>query len=159
MPNPVKVEFLTRITPASDDTMAQRRDVVRRLDDLNHLDASTGEVNTTTREWIARIGGVDVPLLDWSVQKLDDGKVAVSLVAVVDAVAAGDELLAGGVPQGSVEDDGKVRADERHQMVLDRLEFAHRQMGPEAAGYVRPASPLGPLGEQVADNAAWEVKS
>jgi hypothetical protein len=126
MNSPVKVEFLTRTVPASDRTVAGRREVVQGLDELGHVEASVGEVNTTEREWIARIGGTDLPLLDWSVQKLDDGKVAVSLVAVVDAVTAGDPKLTQTQPVGLDENDAEEHAEARNRMVMDRLEFAER---------------------------------
>jgi hypothetical protein len=120
----MKVQFLARDVPASSGTVSRRADVVQRLDGLGHIDATAGEVNTTEKQWIARIGGTDLPVLDWSVQKLDDGMMAVSLVAVVDAVSAGDPGLADDAASDVT--DELARAAERQQMVVDRLEFAQR---------------------------------
>lgn len=126
MNNPSRVEFVTRTVTATHETIARRRDVIQRLDDLDQVDASAGEVNTTDQEWVARIGGTEMPVLDWSVQKLDDGRVAVSLVAIVDAVAAGDlypEVITAPLQN---DDSDQDRSDERDRLIADRLNFAEQ---------------------------------
>ncbi len=119
MHNPITVEFISRTTPASNQAVAARADLTQHLDDLGHIDASTGEVNTRTTQWYARIGGTELALIEFSLQHLDDGKVAISLAAVVDRVQVG------AVPDGPVA-GGEPGDEERLRMVTDRLEFAER---------------------------------
>jgi hypothetical protein len=141
----MRIEFLSRDVPASPRTVEHRAEVTQRLDDLGHIDAATGEINPTEKQWVALIGETEMPVLDWSVQKLDDGQIAVSLVAIVDGISAGDPDVVAKVQQ---QDEEQARSDERNRMVVDRLEFANR-----ASHFVRLASPNDALGQQVAQNA------
>ncbi len=128
MHNPISVEFVPRAIPATADTVARRTEVASRLDDLGHLNAATGEVNATETQWHAIIGDAEIPLLDFDVQKLDNGQVAISIAAEVGAVSIG------GKP-GTAHDAGSSD-DTRRQLVTERLEFAERASKNEApAGY------------------------
>jgi hypothetical protein len=122
MHNHVKVEFLPSRIPASDDTIARRTEVGQGLDNLGHIDATAGDINTTEVRWVARIGGAEMEALDFSIQKLDDGRVAVSLVAVVDAVSIGDENAA--VMTAVPVDEEEDAEETRRRVVEERLAFA-----------------------------------
>lgn len=144
MQNQVKVGFLSRRVQASDETIARRSSAVQQLENLGHLDAEVGELNTTEVRWFACIDGTELALLDFSVQKLDDGQVAVSLVAVVGAVSIGD-------PGPATDVLGDEASDDRRRLVVAGLEFAERATDPRAdlPNWV----PEQPLGAQVARNA------
>lgn len=118
MHNLPKVEFRQRAVPASAEKIAQRTDVVRRLDDLDYVDAVSGAVNTTEMQWCARIGDTEFVVLDFGVQKLDGGEVAISLVAVADVVSIGESAA-----EADVADPATAEA-ERHRIVVNRLQFA-----------------------------------
>lgn len=152
MQNSLRLEFVRCTVQASYETVARRTDTVQRLNNLGHIDGPSGEVNTTEAGWLARVNGlVEFAVLDFNLQQTDDGKVAVSLIAVADAVSIG--LPPGGKSPEAQPSEEQRRQDERRQLVTDRLEFAQRQMGPEAGSYVRPAAPFGSLAEQAAANA------
>lgn len=152
MHNPIKVEFARRQFPASDETVARRVNTVERLDNMGHIDSDAGKVNTTETQWCARLGDTTVPVLDFSVQKLNDGRVAISLVAVVDAVSIGDPD--GAEPATSPTADEQA-VEERLRMVVDRLTFAE-QVGRETTALTTLAAlreRMPSLGPQVAANA------
>lgn len=152
MQKSLRLEFVPYTIQTSDETVARRTEVVQRLDDLGHIDGSSGEVNTTEVGWLARINGTtEFDVLDFSVQQTSDGKVAVSVAAIVDAVAIG--IPAGGESSEAEPTDEQRREGERRRLVTNRLQFAQRQMGPDAGLYVRPAQPSDSLAEQVAGNA------
>jgi hypothetical protein len=99
MQDAIRVEFVPRTVPADDSTIAHRENVMQRMQNLGHIDPADGEVNATETGWSARINGTEFPVLDFSLQKLDDGKVAVSLVAIADSVQAGDPSLSTATPR------------------------------------------------------------
>lgn len=123
MHNQVKVEFRHRTIPATDDTIARRADAVHRLDELGHIDAAAGDLNTTETQWYAHFNTTELLVLDFSVQKLATGEVAVSLVALVDAVSIGD------IPATAEPDeltDADRAEDDRQRLAIDRLTFAEQ---------------------------------
>lgn len=129
MQKPIKVEFVPRTVTASAETIARRADTVQRLDNLGHVDTASGDLNTTEMQWCARINGTEVAVLDFGVQKLDDGRVAISLVAVADTVSIG-------AASGSTPTEAERVETERRRLVVEGLEFA------QAAASARPVGVL-----------------
>ncbi len=136
MQNLPEIKIRRRVVAASEQTIARRASVVERLDRMDHIDASTGELNTTETQWVAQIGDAEFVVLDFAVQKLDDGQVSISLVAIADKVSVGGQ----DVKPSPTEDE--QAEDDRHQMVVDRLNFANQAT----------------LGEQVAQNVREQIQ-
>nr|WP_221374405.1 hypothetical protein [Actinoplanes polyasparticus] len=100
MHNPVRVELVRAERPADHSTVADRVSTVQRLSELGHIDPAAGEVNTTELAgWLARINGVEVPVLDYAVSPSESG-VALNLVLPVDSLSIGDPSL-GQQPEAS----------------------------------------------------------
>lgn len=165
MHNPITVEFRSRTVPADDATIAQRSDVVDRLGYAGHIEPDTGSVNTERTEWCAKIGDTELPLVDFAVQHLDDGRVAFTITAEVEAVSIGNPP--------DEDPTGDDSGDEKRQLVEERLNFAQQANGhdhtlavwtcgcdPVLTGIRGAARSTGnislrtvSLGEQVASNA------
>ncbi|GAA0494751.1 hypothetical protein Ade02nite_19780 [Paractinoplanes deccanensis] len=79
-------------TPADLATLADRADAVQRLDNLGHIDATAGELNTTSAGgWQARVNdGEPFPVHDFALSPSGDGGQAVlNLVLPVGALSVG----------------------------------------------------------------------
>ncbi len=133
MTNLSNIQFRERRVPASAETIARRSSAVERLDDMGLIDAADGEVNDTEAQWTARIGETEFAVLDFAVQKLDNGQISISLVALADAVSVGDPAAKA---QAAVENEDRRAEADRHRMVVERLEFA-QGAGDRLVGEVR----------------------
>ena len=84
----VKVEITPVVVDADPEMLTRRADVVRRLAELGHIDACTGEVSSTmTAGWQATANGAAMPLDAFAVQPDDDGRVLVTLMVAADEVS------------------------------------------------------------------------
>ncbi len=149
-----KVEFHYRREPASPETIARRTRIAESLGELGHIDPAAGDIDPTEIRWYAHIGDTEIPVLEFAVQPLDDGQVALSISAIVDAVSIGNTKLGS---SDTEEGGGRLPDTDRRQMVIDRLTFAHNATNMPA---VRPAVPRNDvplrdvtLSQQVAQNA------
>lgn len=89
MPSHLKVEITPVMVGADEHTLTRRAAVAQRLDNLGHIDASTGEINTeTTAGWQATINGTTVPIDGYAAEP-DGNRVLLSLVLPVDALSIG----------------------------------------------------------------------
>lgn len=86
--DPIRVEITPVVVDADPDTLTQRANVVRRLGELGHIDATTGAVSTTmTAGWQATVNGTAMPLDAFAVEPDEDGRVLVTLVVAADEVS------------------------------------------------------------------------
>ncbi len=123
------VKLTPRTVPATPDTIAKRENTAQRLDTLDQIDASAGSINEHEVRWYAELGGTEVPVLDFGVQKLDDGTAAVSLVLVAD------ELTVGATGEQPASDAGQAE-QERRYLVEERLLFANNAANATEATHV-----------------------
>ena len=89
MNNDVRVELVRVQRPADPATVSQRVDLVERMEGMGMVDASTGEVNTGTTAWLARVNGVEFEVLDFALQQGDEAPV-LNLVFPVAALSVND---------------------------------------------------------------------
>jgi hypothetical protein len=94
----MRIEF-TPVTVAADEkTLAHRADVVKRLDNLGHINAADGQINTSrTVAWQASIDG-SVVLVDGFAIEQDGERVLLSLALSPDEIS----IRQAATPQASV---------------------------------------------------------
>ncbi len=130
MQNLPEIRFHRQVVTASEETIQRRADAVERLSNLGHIDGASGELNTTETRWTAQIGDTEFVVMDFAVQKGDDGQLSISLAALADKVSFGAREPEAGAP---LKDEERALAD-RHQLVVDRLTFANQtSMGEQVA--------------------------
>lgn len=97
----VRVELVRRTIPADEETLQRRADIVERMRSMGHLDeGDEGRVSETMDGgWVARIDGVEVPVVTYSVEPAAEGvKALVSLLVAADSVQVGDPSTGTGAP-------------------------------------------------------------
>ncbi|WP_433730985.1 hypothetical protein ACQP2Y_21525 [Actinoplanes sp. CA-051413] len=102
MSNPVRIELVPRTVDADDQTREDRTDAAERLVNLGLLDSTNNgrPGDTVTAGWTARINGVDVPAVTFSLEPVQAGlPVLVSLLIPADSVQVGDPSTGTTPPQ------------------------------------------------------------
>lgn len=142
--NPIRVEITPVVTNADEQTLAQRAEVVQRLENLGHLTAADGELNTEqTLGWQATVNGAVIPLEAFDVRPDDDGQVLVSLMIAADEVSVRRTPIATPVPVTAAPAEKPKRSTWGDPTVPD----------PRAGILEAFGSGQAPLGEQIDRNA------
>lgn len=91
----IRVDLIPRMVPVDDTTHAQREQVVQRLADLGHIDPATGTIPDQVQDgWLARVGGVEFPVVTYGVEPAEEGgRALVSLLIPADALSIGDPAV------------------------------------------------------------------
>lgn len=101
MSEQVRVELIPRMVPVDGDVYAERAETVQRMADLGQIDPSTGAIPDLMQDgWLARINGVEFPVVTYGVEPAEQGvKALVSLLVPADSLQVGGPSTAVQEPQ------------------------------------------------------------
>lgn len=149
MQDELKVEIVPRTVTADDDTVAQRADTVHRLADLGQIDnVEAGELGATTTDgWLARVGGIEFPVVAYAVEQAEDsGAPLVSLVLAPACIS---------VDSRPGTDPGPAAA--AATLVKPTISYWGAPGTPDPREAIPGWAPEPSLGEQVAVNAGLQA--